>query len=136
MHAADEGLAEELSAEAQAPEGEGGVGPAVLDVVADEDLAAQALVHVEDGEDEGEDGEGAEAFEGDGGAVAAAALQRIERVGDAGGPDVGGFDAFELVGVVGVGAEADFLFPCRNVAEPAVLLIAGVRWFRARREFR
>jgi hypothetical protein len=132
VHAADEGFAEELPAEAEAPEREGGVVPAVLDVVADEDLAAEALVHVEDGEDKDEDGEGAEALEGDGDAVAAAALQQVERVGDAGGPYMPSLDASGLVEVVGVGAEAKLLFCCWNVAEPAILLTAGVRWLRGR----
>ena len=38
---------------------------------------------------------------------------------------MGGFDAFGLEEVVGVGTESDFLFACRDVAEPAVLLTAG-----------
>ena len=125
---AGEGLEEKLAAEAEAPEGQGGLGPAVLDVVPDEDLAAQALVHVEDGEQEGEDDEGGDGLERLRGAVAAAALERVERVRDAGGPRTALVRAVLLVNVVRVGAEADLLLGSWNVAQPAVFLRNKVRW--------
>ena len=71
---AGQGLEGEFAGHAQAPEGQGGLGPTIVDVVADQDLAAQALIHVEDGKEECEDNNGGKGLEGLGPAIGAASL--------------------------------------------------------------